>query len=231
MIERVAIFRNNPQTGKKETIVFDAVFEESHQSDLDVTDNPVETGLTVSDHAFMKPLTVTVSGGVSDTPLHLTGNDRYAPVSDAEAETIRQLLADAFIYDSRSKRAFQLIQELQATAEPFDIQTGLRLYLSMVCTSIRATQDKDTASVLIFEAVFREVRIVTTQTVKFNLEKGTPQDRQASPKKDKGEQQGKQVTDPKKAESLLIKLGQSQGKTGKELADYVANGLKNLFRW
>jgi hypothetical protein len=228
MIDRVAIFRNNPQTGKKEAIAFDAVFEERHEAILEVTDNPVETGVVVSDHAFMKPLAVTISGGVSDTPMHRTGNDRYAPVSDAAAETIRQMLPNAFIFDSRSKKAFQVIQELQATAQPFDLQTGLRLYRNMVCLSIRASQDKDTSSVLIFEAVFREVLIVNTETVKYKLEPGTPQHRQASPKKKKGEQQGKEVTDRKKAESLLIQLGQVLGFTGKDLAVYVDSKLKSM---
>ena len=51
------------------SFVFDAVFEETHEADLEVTDNPVETGVVVSDHAFMKPLRVKISAGVSDTPL------------------------------------------------------------------------------------------------------------------------------------------------------------------
>ncbi|MCX8520686.1 MAG: hypothetical protein ORN28_04025 [Rhodoferax sp.] len=45
MIDRVAIFRNNPQTGKKETIAFDAVFEESHEASLEVTDTPWKLAL------------------------------------------------------------------------------------------------------------------------------------------------------------------------------------------
>jgi hypothetical protein len=205
MTERVAILKLD-KTGKKESIVFDAVFEESHEANLEVTDNPVETGVTVSDHAFMKPLVVTISGGVSDTPLRRVSNDRYSPMKESEAELIRQMLPDAFLYDSRSKRAFQVIQELQASAQPFDLQTGLRFYRNMVCTSIRASQDKDTASVLIFEAVFREVIIVNVQTVKYKLEKGTSQSRQAGQKKDRGEQQGTEVTDQKKKASLLSKI-------------------------
>ena len=183
-------------------LVFDAVFEETHESELEVTDNPVETGVVVSDHAFMKPLKVTLSAGVTDTPLKYwqssggTGKDAWT-LEDG---------SDPFSSDSgRSRRAFELLTELQAKAEPFDLQTGLKLYQNMVCTSIRTSQDKDTAGVLLFTASLREVIIVYTQVVTYPPRKPGATKRQAGPKKDKGEQQGKEVTNPAEKESLFKK--------------------------
>lgn len=170
-------------------LVFDAVFEETHQSELVVTDNPVETGVVVSDHAYMSPLRLTLSAGVSDTPLNVPPSDPFA--SDA----------------SRSIKAYELLTQLQAKAEPFSVQTGLKLYDNMICTSIRTSQDKDTGNVLMFEADLREVIIVTTQTVKYPPRKPGATKRQAGAKKDKGEQQGSQVSDTPKKQSLLKKLG------------------------
>lgn len=170
-------------------LVFDAVFEERHESALEVTDSPLETGVVVSDHAYMKPLSVTLSAGVSDVVLNGDGR------------------ADAFASDaSRSIKAFGLLTELQAKAEPFDLQTGLKLYKNMICTSIRTSQDKDTASVLVFEAVLREVLIVYTQKVNYPARKAGATRRQAGAKKHKGEQQGKEVDESKKKSSLLSKL-------------------------
>lgn len=173
-------------------LVFDAVFEETHQADLEVTDNPVETGVVVSDHAYMKPLSVTLCCGVSDIVLNqINTTDAFA--SDA----------------SRSKKAFELLTELQKKAEPFDLQTGLKLYKNMICTSIRTSQDKDTANALVFEATLREVLIVYTQAVKYPPRKAGGTKRQAGAKKDKGEQQGKEVSDQKKKASLLSKIGKA----------------------
>lgn len=169
-------------------LVFDAVFQEDHESELEVTDNPVETGVVVSDHAYMKPLRFTLSAGVSDTPLRTTADDPFA--SDA----------------GRSKRAFELLTELQAKAEPFDVQTGLKLYKNMVCTSVRTSQDKDTSGALVFTAEIREVIIVYTQVVKYPPRKAGTTKRQASAKKDKGEQQGAEVADKPKKQSLAAKL-------------------------
>lgn len=200
MSEQLAIIRSMGG------LVFDAVFEETHEAELEVTDNPVETGVVVSDHAFMKPLKLTISAGVSDTPLRQIGDDRFAGMSAAEAEQVRLMLGpDAFLYDSRSKRAFQLLQELQARAEPFSVQTGLKLYQNMVCTSIRTSQDKDSSSALLFTATLREVIVVNTETAKYPPRKPGATARQAGPKKQKGEQQGKEVTDKAK-QSGLVKL-------------------------
>lgn len=187
-LQAVSIFR------RMGDLVFDAVFEEVHESELEVTENPVETGVVVSDHAFMKPEKVTLTAGVSDSPLRLLSQGG-----------IDQFSSDA----GRSKRAFELLQELQKSAEPFDLQTGLKLYRNMVCTSIRTTQDKDSSRALIFTAELREVIIVYTRTVTYPPRKSGATARQASPKKDKGEQQGKEVsaeTDKPKRQSLAKKL-------------------------
>jgi hypothetical protein len=174
-------------------LVFDAVFEETHESDLEVTDNPVETGVKVSDHAYMNPLRLTISAGVSDTPLAFFSDDAFA--SDT----------------GRSKRAYELLTELQRTAEPFTVQTGLKLYENMVCTSIRTSQDKDSSNVLIFTAVLREVIIVYTKVVQYPPRKAGATKRQASPKKEKGEQQGTEVTEKPKKQSLGKKLADALG--------------------
>ena len=174
------------------SFVFDAVFEETHEADLEVTDNPVETGVVVSDHAFMKPLRVKISAGVSDTPLAAVTDDPFA--SDA----------------GRSRRAFKLLTELQKRAEPFDLQTGLKLYENMVCTSIRTSQDKDSSGALLFTAELREVIIVYTQVVTYPPRKPGATKRQAGPKKDKGEQQGKEVTNSAEKKSLINKGADAQ---------------------
>lgn len=168
-------------------LVFDAVFEETHEAELEVTDNPVETGVVVSDHAYMKPLKLTLSAGVSDTPLVSVENDVFA--SDS----------------GRSKKAYKLLTDLQKMAEPFSVLTGLKLYENMICTSVRTSQDKDSSGALMFSATLREVIIVYTQVVQYPPRKKGATKRQASANKDKGEQQGKEVTNPAEKKSLIKK--------------------------
>jgi hypothetical protein len=189
---------------------FDAVFEESHDYELQVTDNPVESGVVVSDHAFMLPVHVSISAGVTDAPLADSGLGPYGS-------------------DSRSIKAMDLLTTLQRSAEPFDVQTGLKLYKNMICTNLKTSQDKDTSGALIFVADLREVIIVNTQTVKYKSKKvkttansstskgsktitdkqATPRAgataRQASPIVDRSEVKGNDVTTKKS--SALYKTG------------------------
>lgn len=156
-------------------LTFDAVLEEQHEITMEVTDNPVETGVVVSDHAYMNPKRVTITAGVSDVQLVAKADDPY--------------LSGA----SRHREAFRLLKELQELREPFDVQTGLALYSNMVCTSIKTVQDKDTANILLFTAELREVIITSTQTVTYPPRVKGSTAQQAGKKRERGEQQGKQV--------------------------------------
>ncbi len=175
-------------------LVFDAVFKEAHESELEVSDNPIESGASVSDHAYMKPLRCTISAGVSDVRLNPSASDPYSGTS-------------------RSRAAYEMLSELQAKAEPFTVQTGLKLYSNMVCTSMSTEQDKDSSSAFKFTAVLREVIIVSTGAVRYEPKKAGATHRQASAKQARGEKQGKAV--PKAgttAGTNKEKLNQAQGK-------------------
>jgi hypothetical protein len=67
------------------TITLDVVTEETHQSDLAVTENPVESGALVADHATLDPQQITVSGLVVD----------YEPPSIPEIAADDSLLGQA----------------------------------------------------------------------------------------------------------------------------------------
>jgi hypothetical protein len=189
-------------------IIFDATFEESHQHDLQVTDNPVESGVVISDHAFMLPLKLTIYAGVSDSPI----DEQPGQFSD----------------NRRSVQAFETMSNLQRSAEPFDVQTGLRLYKNMVCVSIRTAQDVATSMAFIFTAELRQVIIVKTETVKYKSRKiksdqgntssdkqATPKDgstaRQANPTNERGKVAGNEVKSKAKQSSIAKKLKDALG--------------------
>jgi hypothetical protein len=175
-----------------ETFDFDAVIRESHTSELEVTENPVETGVSVSDHAFMRPLRLDIEACVGDAWVH---------GQDDKGNKVKDLFSsDA---GSRAFIAFKRLQDLQSAAEPFTVQTGLRLYENMVITSLSVPQDAATASSLCFQASLREVIRVSTQTVTYPPRAAGKANRQASKKVSGGEKTGQPVTDAPKAQSIL----------------------------
>lgn len=172
-------------------LVFDAIFEEAHSSELEVTDNPVETGVSITDHAYVKPYLVRITAGVTNTQLR--------PQDDGFG-----------LYDVRIKNAFQKLKDLQKGREPFDVQTGLCLYKNMVCTSVRTVQDAANSNALVFEVELREIIIVNTQLVTYPPRKAGKAANQAGKKKESGEKQGTEVPPAKKA-SLAKRLGGALG--------------------
>lgn len=185
------------------TLTFDAVLAENHQSQLEVTSNPIETGVTIQDHCFMQPLRCTVNAVVSDLKMP-TGTNLYDDSSGM-----------------RARRAFEMLQKLQTDCadgllEPFDVSTGLRLYKRMICTSISATQDAETAQLLAFEAQLQQIIIASTQQTTYaELPKpraGKTQ-RQATPPKEDGNQQPKTMDEQMK--SMAASIGDTIASAGK----------------
>ncbi|KOQ98355.1 hypothetical protein ABW51_00190 [Haemophilus sp. C1] len=54
---------SNRKIGK---ITFDVVTTEDHQSDLSITENPIESGAAIADHAVIQPKQVTINGIMVD---------------------------------------------------------------------------------------------------------------------------------------------------------------------
>lgn len=173
-------------------LVFDAVFEEDHTLELEVTDNPVETGVSITDHAYMKPYKVRITAGVTNTPLTVK-NDGYGEG------------------DGRTVAAFKALEALMRTREPFDVQTGLKLYENMLCTSVNTTQDAGSANVLVFTAELREIIIVQTQAVTYPPCQSGKAANQAGKKKTQGEKQSKEETATVKKQSLTKRLAGAFG--------------------
>lgn len=204
-VKRVWIFSQDEQAWS-----FDAVIRESHHSELTVTDNPVETGVVISDHAYMAPLRLEIEAAVGDRWVH-AGGEQAADGSGNFSTT-----AKADIWASaagRSVTAFGMIQNLQASAIPFSVQTGMRLYDDMLITSIDADQDHMTGGILRFRASLRQVQFVSTSTVTVPPRKAGATTRKASAKVTSGEKKPEAVTETQKQASILKQLisGDSKG--------------------
>jgi hypothetical protein len=170
---------------------FDVVEVEETVLETEVTDNPVETGVSIADHAFDKPIKLTITAGVSDTPPPGKDQDAFAAVGSARS-------VEAYAWLDRARRAH----------EPFSVQTGLALYSSMLITSLRTKQDKDSSRVLKFTLELREIVYVSTQTVIYPAKQAKTK-RAVAAKKDDGEKDSADLTDAqkKKAKKSFLKMG------------------------
>jgi len=121
--------------------VADVTVREEHSDELVVTENPVEQGATITDHAFKVPARLKVDVGYSNSSVQSLGDPNY--VQDIYA----QFLA------------------LQASRQPLDVITGKRVYSSMLITNLRTVTDEATENALLLTVEMKEIILVDTQTV------------------------------------------------------------------
>lgn len=123
-------------------LVPSAVISEVHTDTLVITEQPVESGGSLSDHAYMKPGEVVMeclfaSGG---SLLDFTDTSGYIPMAEmSPQETYQQLLG------------------LQKKRIPFDVITGKRTYSNMLIGSIVVTTDSKSEYALKCTLTLREV--------------------------------------------------------------------------
>jgi hypothetical protein len=127
------------------SLTLDASLSEDHASEVELTDNPVETGVNITDHKRKKPAQVTIVGVISNTPL--------------------EFLSFLSGLNDRAETAWQTLKDLQAGEELLTIVTTLQVYENMQIVSLSAPRNKDLGNTLEFTAVCREVFTADSETV------------------------------------------------------------------
>ncbi len=124
----------------------DVVTSEQWTREADITEEPVEDGVDITDHIRLKQLVVTVEGVVSDTPIG-TLADRRSTAS-LPTEEFAALLDDIYrnkrlvTYGGAKRGASNLA--LKAYTLPEDPQTGDSLPFSLTLKQIRVVEVKRT---------------------------------------------------------------------------------------
>ena len=133
-----------PQLGD---LVADVWVSERHRRDMQVTQNPVEFGSPVTDHAFVKAQSLSVSFGVSNTPL--VDNEVFTDIDRVEEARLK-------LYDLQNNKTFLTVSTI----------TGGE-YTNMLLTGIGWSTDDSNPHAVIFDLDLEEVIIVTTEQTEY----------------------------------------------------------------
>jgi len=141
-------------------LVLDITVTEDHVQESEVTDNPVETGASITDHVRRKADTLTLECVVSDTPIGDLVEVRRREASD-EAFLNQYSTEPIDPYQTISDDARAYMRKLMDDREPIVVETATRLYDNMVLFSLVERRTADTGEAYRFTAMFKQVRIVT----------------------------------------------------------------------
>ena len=128
---------------------FDGFMQVEHNKTLQTTSNPVETGASVVDHAYVKPAELVMKVMMSDVHQSLVPG---------------QFTGASF----RSVNAWQVLRKLQSDRIPMSVFTRLGLYTNMLITKLATTDTAETFRALSAEVTLREIPVARIKTVKIS---------------------------------------------------------------
>lgn len=171
----------------KALLELDAVVAETHQTDVEVTEHPVEVGANVSDHARLKAGTLTIEGIVSNTPLNRTQARRVVAASGVRFESTSTGDAPAGA-PGYAEGAYAKLLAVIYDRQLVTIVTQIRTYKKMIMTSLTVPRNAQTGDAVRFSASFKEVRLAEVRLQEIIVKK--------EPKARKKVNVGKQVAKP-----------------------------------
>lgn len=133
--------------------VFDAYFSINHESTLAITEHPIQTGASISDHAYMEAQSVTFEIGMSNV------------MQDIQATSIKPFSG---VDSSRSVNAYKILRQLQKDRIAIDAITRLGTYKNMLIETISAPDDNKTLFGLKATVTLKEIFVVNVTTVKIS---------------------------------------------------------------
>ena len=183
-----------------DVLLFDSTIREAPAFQIAITDNPVETGVSMADHAYAKPDTLTLEVIVSDTPL--LGDALGTP-----AIQLAQAQGVAFMgpNEKRSVNAWAAIQAGAKSFTVYDVQIGLGLYHNMMLEQGSTEQTVDSAGIMRATLQLRQVTFAGTSKVVYPPRAPKAPARKAAPPVDAGKKTAEEADDAeqKKADSWL----------------------------
>lgn len=143
-----------------------ASLEEIHIDTVQMTEHPVEVGAAITDHAFVRPKEVVIRCGWSNSTL------------SSFASAVSDLFAGEMSASDYVSSVYAYLLGLQGSRVPFDVTTSKRQYQNMLLASLQVTTDQQTNSVLMVQAVCRQIIVAQTQATTLPAK-----EQQASPDK------------------------------------------------
>lgn len=136
---------NTPALPTSQTqYVFDAVLTAHHEQELTTTEHPVQTGASISDHAYIRPARLTLEIGMSDVM------DAFFNPSTWTGSA------------SKSVSAFLTLVALRDARIPITVTTRLFSYANMLLRMVSADESSKTVAGLRARIEFFQLFMATT---------------------------------------------------------------------
>jgi hypothetical protein len=150
--------------------VFDAVIRNTHSQQLRKTIHPVQTGASVSPHAYLMPPEIELEIGMSDAmQQYAEGTTNFAALTQAiglsSGQQQQQITPWTGSSQSKSVNAYQQLLTLQRARTLLNLVTRIRSYQNMLITSIDVVEDATTKTSLMARVRMEMILTASVSTV------------------------------------------------------------------
>nr|DAW16997.1 MAG TPA: hypothetical protein [Caudoviricetes sp.] len=128
---------------------FDGFITVDVTSELEITENPVETGAAIADHAYVKPTTI----------------DMNIIMSDVHESLVAEQFTGGW---SRSVKAYEILKQIQSDRIPVAVLTRVGLFENMLIKRIISNDDAKTYRGLNAQVSLVELPIARVRTVEIS---------------------------------------------------------------
>lgn len=151
------LFEQQKSTNKfvSEILSFDFHVVDSvvHEFKSDITSNPVEDGIDVTDNIRIMPYMVTMSGMVSNNHIDTSLSNQF------------RNFIDGATYGKTPNDYFDILVMIFESKKEITVYTKEKTYSNMAIESINVPRDATTGEALNFTISFKQIRKVSTQSV------------------------------------------------------------------
>lgn len=137
-------------------LFFDGVMSETHNYSVVSTDNPIEVGANITDHAYVAPREVTLDIMVGDIYQSFT-------------------TPSAYNLSKRSSDALNKLNLLMVLRQPLTVICNLAKYDNLLMTGISVNQNKENNSTLMATLSFKEILLVNSNAGDININNNNDQ--------------------------------------------------------
>jgi hypothetical protein len=155
------------------TMLAQVTIEENHNDNVEITDHPIDSGATISDHAFLRPSELVIKAGWSNSASDASSFGGFKgllntlQLATTGINLPSGVSSSSLVGSSASqiKQTYEKLLKLQSDRELLEVYTGKRRYENMLIKSLQTHTDAKTENSLIVTITMRQIIRVKTKVL------------------------------------------------------------------
>lgn len=134
-----------------------------------ITDHPVETKSSISDHIYSEPITITIDGTITDASLKIFGIVE-TPLQKNSVNSLLNNVKKLLPFNDAEKPsqvAFKILETICSTKQLVNVVTKQKMYKNMAIEDLSITNDDTTGHRLHFSCALKQLILANVQTTAY----------------------------------------------------------------